>query len=452
MKLAAKQTQSLTPQQMQTIQLLQFSALELEEYIRELALDNPLVEPEEPVPPPEEAQDDKLTAKLRWLEENDRQNHFYQRIEDEELDPLARVATDGGLEETLYRFIARQLPPLGLAEDQAQAVLFLAACLDRNGYLSAPLEELARDVGTDVQALEPALEILRGLEPAGVGAADLSECLALQLRRLAVTGPAADIVRDHLEALARHRYRSIAAKLDIPLAQVMQAAHTIRELEPRPGAMFLQPEQVPYIIPDVYVEQTEQGLAARVGQSRTPTFRINAYYRSLLSDSEDREVREYLSAKLHQANNVLWAIGQRERTILRCAQIIAERQSAFFLEGPRALVPLRMVDVAEQMGVHESTVSRAVRGKYLQCVQGVFPMSYFFSRPACEGGKTDMGGAAARSLLVRLIGEEDKRRPLSDQKLADRMREQGCCLSRRTVAKYRDELHIPDAAGRRAGS
>ena len=452
MKLLQSQIQRLSLHQLQSIELLQLSTQELEAYIRELSLDNPLVEPEEITPAPESNPEDDLLRKLRWLEDNDYQNRFYQRVEDEELDPLAQVSTEGGLEETLFRFLSRQIHQLRLDESTAQVVRYLAACLDDNGYFRVSLQELSASASIPIAKLEEGLSILRRLEPAGVGAADLSQCLELQLQRIHATGPALDIVRNYLPMLAKRHYRDIASKLNITQEQVLQAEKLIQELEPRPGAVFQRPDQIPYILPDVFVEENEDGrLIARTRHRERPPFRISGYYRQLLSQSSDKEVKEYLTAKLRQAEGVLSAIDQRESTLQRCAQAIVDHQTAFFRQGPQALLPLRMADVAQELDLHESTISRTVREKYLQCPRGVFPLSYFFSRSATTSGEAPtFGGTAARALLHTLIEREDKRKPLSDQKLCELMAQANCPISRRTVAKYREELNIPGAFARKA--
>ena len=451
MELIQSQVQRLSQQQLQGVELLQMSAQELESYLRELSQENPVVELEEHFAPAQESpREEDLLRRLRWLEDNDRQNHYYQHIDEEELDPLVRVSGTGGLEETLVRFISRQLDRLGVEEELDRAVRYLAACLDGGGYLRFSLEELSGQTGIPLSRMKQALALLHSLEPAGVGAADLSQCLELQLLRIGEEGPALAIVRDHLEALAKRHYRAIASALGITVEQVREAEGIIRELEPRPGAVFEQPEQVAYIQPDVFVAEEEGRFVARTRGGERPPFRISAYYRDLLSQSGEQEVREYLTGKLRQAEGVLWAIGQRERTLLRCAQAITECQQDFFRLGPQALVPLRMADVAQELGVHESTVSRSIREKYLQCARGVYPMSYFFSRSAtADQSGTAVGGTAARALLKQLLDQEDKSRPLSDQKLSEEMERQGCPISRRTVAKYREEMNIPGAAGRK---
>lgn len=225
------------------------------------------------------------------------------------------------------------------------------------------------------------------------------------------------------------------------------AAVVIQSLQPRPAAPFQRREQAQYLLPDVFVEEKNGELAVCTCRSESPAFHINGYYRELLSSSDDREIRAYLAAKLRQAEDILRAVAQRESTLLRCAQIIACRQSAFFRLGPSALRPLRMADVARELGVHESTVSRTAHQKYLQCSQGMYPLSYFFSRSTAPAG--ELSRVAAQTLLRQLIDSEDPCHPLSDQKLSELMARRGSPISRRTAAKYREELGIPSAAGRK---
>lgn len=429
-------------------ELLQLSSLELESYIRELAQENPLVELEETSSVPHAEGEDDHVGRLRWLEDNDRQNWFYQQFSDEELDPLARIGTGGGLEETLVSFLCRQLDRLRLEEERQRMVRYLIYCLDDDGYLRTPLEELASHGAIPLSGLKEARTVLQSLEPAGVGASELSQCLALQLERIGETGPALVIVREHLEALAEGRDRAIAAELNITLVQVDEARRTIRELDPRPGSVFHRTEQVFYIQPDLTVEEQEGRFTVKFARRNRPPFRMSRYYQKLLGQTEDREVREYLTEKLRQAEDVLWAVEQRESTILRCAQVVVERQSGFFRRGPEALRPLGMGEVARELGWYESTVGRAVREKYLQCSQGVYPLSWFFSRSA--GAGESLSGAAAHKLLLRLIDAEDKAEPLSDQELSESMAREGCPISRQTVTKYREELGIPGASGRKS--
>ncbi len=422
------------------------SSLELRDYLQELSQDNPVVDLDEAAAPPDPDREDQQLQHLRWLADNDRQNRYYQGLWEYESDPIARIGVSGGLEETLPQFVSRQLDRLRLDGDTARTVGFLASCLDGDGYLRPPLSELAADSGIPLPLLERGLAVLRTLEPAGVGAENLSQCLALQLERAGVDGPALAIVRDYLEPLARCRYRLIADRLGVSMDEVLSALKAIRELDPRPGAVFEQPGQTPYVYPDIFVEEQDGHFVARSRAGERPAFQINGYYKELLANTGQPEVKDYLRRKVQAAQDVLQAITQRRDTLLRCAQAIVDRQEEFFRLGEQALRPLRMADVADAVGIHESTVSRAVREKYLQCQRGVYPLGWFFSRGGAGG---DMGGAAAKAALRRLIDGEDKAHPLSDQKLCEALAAEGCPISRRTVAKYRDELNIPGASGRK---
>lgn len=445
MKLIQKQTQQLDQRQIQRLEVLQMSALELRDYLEEFSQENPVVDLNGLAPAAPDREDERFQH-LRWLADCDRQNRYYQGLWDYEDDPIARIGVGGGLEETLPQFLSRQLDRLRLDGDTARTVRFLSFCLDGDGYLRTPLGELAENSGIPLALLERSASVLRTLEPAGVGACGLSQCLELQLERAGVDGPALAIVRGHLEALARCRYRHIADQLGVGVDEVLSAQKVIRELDPRPGAVFEQPGQTAYIYPDVFVEERDGHFVARIRSQERPAFQINGYYKDLLASSGQPEVKDYLRKKIQAAQDVLGAIAQRQDTLLRCAQAIVDWQEGFFRAGEQALRPLRMAEVADAVGIHESTVSRAVREKYLQCQRGVYPLGWFFSRGGAGG---DMGGAAAKAALRRLIDGEDKARPLSDQKLCEALAGEGCPISRRTVAKYRDEMNIPGASGRK---
>ena len=447
MELQQVQSARLSQRQLYSVELLRLSTAELDVRIRELAQENPVIDLEEAGPEPQETVPEEFVDRLRWLEDNDSQNWFYQQVSDAEMDPLARVGTDGGLEETLTGFLSRQLDRLSIERDTRRLVEYLIRCLDDDGYLRIPLEELSNRGEIPLKRLEEALALLRTLEPAGVGAGNLSQCLTFPLERVGETGPALAIVRDHIDLLARRHDRALARELGITPEQVELARRTIRELEPRPGAPFHHFEQTLYPQPDLLVAEERGRWTVRAAVEKRPPFRISAYYRELLAQSRDEEVRSYLTGKLRQAEGILWAVEQRESTLTQCAQVIVDRQAGFFRVGPEGLVPLRMAEVAQALNVHQSTVSRAVREKYLQCARGLYPLKYFFSGPS---GGEDTSAAAARRLLRRLIAGEDKGAPLSDGQLCRCMAREGCVLSRRTVAKYRGEMGIPAAPGRGA--
>ena len=247
------------------------------------------------------------------------------------------------------------------------------------------------------------------------------------------------------------RYGLIARELKAAPEEVRAACERIRSLNPRPGTGFAARENLTYINPDIIVVSFPDHFELLTNDYYFPHLGISGYYTRLLKESDDQQVKDYLTGKVKQAKWMVHAIEQRRSTLMSCAGCILELQEAFFRQGPGHLVPMSLADVAGRIGVHESTVSRAVKDKYIQCSMGVYPLSYFFSRSlgTGSGGEEAASPDAAKALLKKLIAGEDKKKPLSDQKLCQMMTAQGCPLSRRTVAKYRDELHIPSTTGRK---
>ena len=414
MELELRQEQQLSMRQLHSLRLLQMGRLEMREYLESVAQENPTVELELPhEEEPLTRQAERWLDRWRWLEENDRQNSYYERPNQEEEDsPMNRIGTDGGLAETLESFLCRQIAGLEVPERQRQLLYYLVGCLEDSGYLTVPTEELAAGAGVPEEELRRSIGRLH-----------------------------------HLEALAKNRYHQIAQTLHISQEEVRRAQQRIRQLDPRPGRQFSPPEPAPMVYPDVFVVEQEGEFVCDDHRRPAPMLHLNRYYQDLYRQTDDPEVKKYLAEKLVQAENVLFALRQRESTMLRCARFVTAGQQAFFRDGPRALRPMYMTEAAQALDVHLSTVSRAVKDKYLQCRQGVFPLSYFFSAPAPDG--SDVSRRAVLLQLRELIDGEDKAHPLSDEKLRCLLEQKGCVLSRRTVAKYREELGIPGTAGRR---
>ena len=450
LNVSVKQSQILSPQLIQSMEVLQMSSQELREYINELALENPTVELVESQD--WQAELYQVHQKLEWLDGGDLRGQYEhgQDADDERVDDFGVTEDDAN---TLYRFICDQIPPL--EEPLFGAVHFLAESLNSSGWVDEPLEELAEEGFFPLNVLEKALEILQSLEPAGVGARCLRESLLIQLSRLPRRNPLAClIVAEHLDALSKNRFGAIAKATGATQEEVREACALIRSLNPRPGAGFDVQERPAYIAPDIIVVPMEDHMELLTNDSYFPTMSISSYYRELLTTTEDPEVREYLLGKVHQAEWAIRAVEQRRSTLLDCVDCITKLQEDFFRLGPGHLTPMTLSDVGARLGIHESTVSRAVRGKYIQCGGSVYPMQFFFSRGLGErSGLCPRAAAAspdyAKSLLKKLVEEEDRKKPLSDQKLCQLMAAQGCDISRRTVAKYRDELGIPSTTGRK---
>lgn len=450
-----KQTQTLSPQMIQAVKLFQMGAMELREYLLKELQENPVLEAEEQISPilfsqggPGEA--DYLQS-LEWLHASDRQNACYNREDTRDLiDRMSGVSKTDFEEESLYDHLRGQVRFEGLSANMVSAVECVLQSLDCCGRLDEPPEDLAARSGASVPTIRRAIQLAQSLEPAGVAAKNLSECLCLQLIRLGETGLPLIIARNHLEDMGRNHYHQIARITGADRNEIQAACELIRSLDPRPGAAFAPRESPGYIIPDMAVIPTEDRFEVIFNDSCIPSLRVSSYYRRLMGSIDDAEVRDYLSAKVRQAKWMVRNVEHRRATLLACVHYIADWQREFFRYGPGCLRPLSMADTAAGLGIHESTVSRAIHDKYLQCTHGVFPLKHFFSRSLrAARPETNISVEQARSALCALIDGEDKKRPMSDQKLCEQLEKKNIQLSRRTVAKYRDELGIPSAAGRR---
>lgn len=453
LNMSMKQTQTLSPQMMQSMEILQMGSQELLEYIENQVQENPVLEMEEKYAGKDEGVD--LQRKLEWLESTDAQNRVYhqQDSEDDGTDPVSNYGNADETEENLYLYVLSQLELLDLEPELLEAGRFLVESLNQNGWLDEPLEDLAVQMEKPLDLAARALEIVQSLEPAGVGARTLSECLVLQLNRREDSGLAIRIAQDYLDPLSKNRYGFIAKALGATQEQVYAACELIRSLNPRPGGGFAARENLIYINPDIFVVNFPDHFELLTNDYFFRTLNVSSYYCRMLRDSKDDEVKDYLVNKVRQAKWVVRSIEQRRSTLMQCAEVMLDLQEDFFRHGPGHLKPMSLADIAQRVGVHESTVSRTVKDKYLQCSSGVYPLSYFFSRSLGGGVVGGPGDASspdtAKAMLKKLITEEDKHKPLSDQKLCELMAKDGCEISRRTVAKYRDELGIPSTTGRK---
>ena len=477
MQIEIKQEQQLSARQLQSLQVLQMSRIDLLRCLNTLAEENPVVDLETPAAE-ETFSDtaDDLERRLHWLEDvGPGPGRTAYAPEEETLSPVDRIGTDGGLWETLPLFLRRQIADLPVSRTDKALLCYLSDCLDDDGYMRFSDAELAEGLSAPEEQVSRGMARLRRLEPAGIGARDLPQCLLLQLaqgkhfteenihllrsglplclllqlERLGDESAAVPIVREYLEPLGRGRFRAIAAALGIPEEEVRRALAKIRQLDPYPGRQFCRAERPAHILPDILVTEQDGVYVCDESRVTRAEFRISSFYRQLYDTTDDPEVRQYLKGKLQQADHMLRAVHQRRSTLLRCGMFIARHQQDFFRLGSRGLHPLCMADAAAELELHVSTISRALKDKYLQCAWGVFPMDYFFSGNAVSGGDTTAGSACA--LLRELVAGEDRGHPLSDEALCAAMKAQGCDISRRTVAKYRQQLGIPNSAQRMLG-
>lgn len=477
-QLSLRQSQRLvmTPQLRQAVEILQLGAIELAEYLQAQALENPLLEtdpdsldqqaadPADGLGDAAEAagtRDDGAAGGLA-ADELERWMDYFADSSDLGLpvtrastvdlpDPIEAVSASGP---TLAEHLHLQLSMLDLADSIAiRASRAVVEALDHDGYLRVGLEELAAAAGVGVLDIRRGLTAVQAMDPPGVAARDLRECLLLQLRArqpqpvLAIT-----LVANHLEDIAAGRYRHLAQATGQTKEALQEALDEIRGLNPRPGSAFGGGPATRYIVPDVVVERVGSEYVVLLNDAAAPRLGINAYYRSLAASPEGlgAEAAAFLSERLRSAMWLLRCVEQRRSTVWRVAECIVEQQKEFLGHGIRHLKPMTLKDVAREIEVHESTVSRAVANKYVQTPQGAFELRFFFtSGVASAAGENTVSSASVKQVIKELIEAEDPLEPHSDQRLVELLRRRGATLSRRTVTKYRRELGVPSSAQRR---
>ncbi|HYR99441.1 MAG TPA: RNA polymerase factor sigma-54 [Gemmatimonadales bacterium] len=475
LQLKLSQHLTLTPQLQQSIRLLQLSTMELNQELEKFLAENPLLEREdtdseipalpahmngEPAPalqaPAEEpsaentSQTDTFSVDLDWGGEGGSSSGTRDDTDDNDFFQVA--AESPSLREHLYR----QLTLTQLEPGDRNLVAFLIEALDEDGYLTQPLDELAQLVPEELQIgpeeLHIALRHLQNLDPTGVGARNCAECLELQLFALPESTPsrstALAIAHEHLELLAARDFAKLKKALQCGDDELRRAQRLIQSLNPRPGAAFSSSE-TRYIVCDVVVKKIKNVWVASLNPDAMPKLRINSMYANILQSNRSQSGSQ-LSHQLQEARWLIKNVQQRFETILRVSQAIVDRQRHFFEHGEVGMRPLVLREIANTLGLHESTVSRVTTQKFMFTPRGIFELKYFFGSHVA----TETGGAcsatAIRALIKQLVAAEDARKPLSDSKISDILSQQGIMVARRTIAKYRESLQIPSVSMRKS--
>jgi len=475
--------QVLAPQLQQSLALLQAPMLELKALVEQELQQNPVLEelsttevaqeekrerdgapvsdPADPSEPPSDVNFDPATDRSPSVVD-DFQAEFERlaQVDQEWRDSFAQTnAPLRGREEeeerrqymfdslvattSLQEQLLEQVRLSDLTEPQRPVAEMIIGNIDDAGYLRASVDELAFATNTPVEQIVEVLRVVQTFHPPGVGARDLRECLLLQLER-AGRRQALEytIVEQHMEALGRRRFPEIARALDQTVEEVQAASERISHLEPRPGRDFL-PDDHLYVVPEVFVQKSGADYTISLNNEAVPHLRISNTYKDLMAQpNSTAEVREYIREKIRAGKFLIKSLHQRQQTISNIAREIVERQREFMDKGVAQLRPMTMAQVAEAVGVHETTVSRAVSGKYIDTPQGVFEMKYFFTSGIPTASGVGMSNASVKGIIAEMIGQEDRAKPLSDEEIVKRLSATGIMIARRTVAKYRSELNI----------
>lgn len=483
LELKLSQKLIMTPQLQQAIKLLQLSRLELVQSVSQELMENPVLEemPSESVEETGESEgetEEGLPAAASETPETQQQEREGEELKsDLELDShwdeyISSDMGDGrdfGYPETedrelpSYDQTLSRTPSLSdhlywqlRLSTSEPAVLkggeWIIGNIDDDGYLRGGLEELSQQSGVPLREMERALELVQGFDPIGVGARSLQECLLIQVRELELQDELVEkIIRNHLADLETRKYQSIAKVLNVTPNDIMEASKVIiHELEPKPGRPF-QASDTHYVVPDVYVLKVEDRYVIQLNDEGLPRVRINPYYRKLLNRKEavDKVTREYIEERMRSAQWLVKGMEQRNKTIYRVSESIVKFQRDFLDNGITHLKPMVLRDVAEDIGMHESTISRVTTSKYMHTPQGIFSMKFFFTTGFASGAGDEISSLTVKDAIQKMIKEENPSAPLKDQQIVEALKLRGIAIARRTVAKYREELRIPPTSVRK---
>ena len=462
--LSLSQTQRLqmvlAPQLRQSLEMLQVPILELRTMIQQEIEQNPTLEEistnstSVEIEPGSSSTDDvkdldfdkefEVLAKL----DDEWRDYFFQERESrpyttEDAKKRQLLLNSLPQRESLQQHLMNQLNLSGISDGDRQIGELIIGNINDDGYLTANMEELSISASVDMTHLEDILSVIQDFHPGGVGARDLRECLLIQLERLGkAEALAADIVREHLDMLGAKKFHDIAKSLKVSVEEVQQAAKFISTLDPKPGRIYTM-DVATYVLPEIVVQKVDGNYVVILNDDQLPHLRISNHYQTLMRDKSTKpEVKAYIQDRIRSGAFLIKSIHQRQSTIYKVASQIVSSQTDFLDHGIAHLKPLTMAEVANTIEVHETTVSRAVAGKYMQTPSGIFAMKYFFTPGIKTADGRQVSNKTVKDMIANLIANETPSRPLSDQEIMDRLKEQGINIARRTVAKYRLVLHI----------
>ena len=454
--------QKLSPQQIQTIKLLELPAMQLEQRIKQEIENNIVLEEDERTPEEEEPQQISVDEYLREDETPSYKSRINNYSKDDKQRPV--ILSEG---RSLQEYLVEQLGYRNLSEREMRLATYLVGSIDEDGYLRRELDAIADDIAftlgieTTAEELERLLDVIHDLEPAGIGARNLRECLLLQMGQLPMNTPARRLARriltDYFDEFVKKHYEKLMSRLQVSEEEFRDAIAEIRRLTPKPGNLYAEGgiDTTPYIVPDFILDYHDGRFDLSLNSSNIPEVRINRRYAEMLRDmvapdgtvkAEDREALQFVKSKIDSAKWFISAIKQRHDTLMRTMQTILDYQKEYFKDGDKSkLRPMILKDIADRTGLDVSTISRVVNSKYVQTQFGIILLKSLFSEAMQTESGEEVSSYEIKNILQQCIDEEDKRHPLTDETLMDILNSKGYRIARRTVAKYREMLNIPVA-------
>lgn len=458
-----RQSLRMTPQLQQAIKLLQLSRLELETAVRKELEENPILEEGLEIPNSETTKADTPEGQEQTANDQDpqKQDEFdWENYVDNNYKP-AQSGGSGNEEimnyenvisttETLHDHLTWQAQMYGFNEEELAFANILISYVDDEGYLKADIEKVADDEGIDAKELEEIVPFLQEFDPPGVCARNLKECLLVQARHLQEdTNDLVTLISNHLKDLEKKNYEGIAKAMGVDLEDVIEMCKIIYSMDPKPGRAFMS-NDTHYVTPDVYVYKVGDEYMVSLNEDGLPRLRISNFYKNVLkAGQQNNSTQEYIQEKLRSAVWLIKSIHQRQRTIYKVTESIVKHQKDFFEKGPAFIKPMILRDIANDIGMHESTVSRVTTAKYMHSPRGIFELKYFFNSGISKSNGDSLASESVKLKIKQLIAEENPKAPLSDQKIVDLLKKEGIQIARRTVAKYRDVLRILPSSKRK---
>ncbi|WP_176091524.1 RNA polymerase factor sigma-54 [Clostridium felsineum] len=455
LNLTQQQKLVMTQQMQMSIKLLQMSNIELNDYIKRELEENPLLEGKDRQNDKEYRSDmSKVDYKefIKYLDfDNYTHENYHYRNEEEEVSPFNFI----GNKKSFTEYLLDQLGEISIDRYTRPICEYIIENLNSNGYLPDTIEDISRDLHKNFKSVQKALEIVQSLDPSGVGARDISECLKLQIKRKNVNDiTLMEIVDKHLADIAENKYNLMAKELNIDTKEAQEYGDYIKSLEPKPSRGFYTGDEVKYVVPDAFIRKIDNDFYVIMNDSSLPKLSINSTYKNILNNENDKKDVEYVKEKLNSAMFLLKSIEQRKSTLHEVLNEILKYQNDYFNGITNYLKPMTLKDISEKLEIHESTVSRAIREKYVYVdTKGLLKIRDMFttgiSTSVNQANKEDLSTQKIKNEIKELIAKEEKESPLSDQKISEVLKEKGMNISRRTVAKYREEIGIKSSAKRK---
>ncbi|AJG97297.1 MULTISPECIES: RNA polymerase factor sigma-54 [Clostridium] len=455
MKMTQEQRLVLTQNMQQSIKLLQMSLHDLREYIDNEYSENPVLEVNEEISSYDDEQinrdvniEDKYDHKklVEELYSDNYKDRSETNYSNEEVSPLNFIEKKVSLKE----YLQEQLIEADIDQYMLDICNYIVESLDYRGYLEISTGELAEELNIPEEIVNKALEVVQALEPYGIGARNIKECLLIQSLKLNILDDVIEkIILNHLENIAENKYETVAKDLNINPREAQRYGDLIKKLEPKPSRGFYTGEEVNYIIPDAEIKNVDGEFFILMNESVLPRLMINKTYRDVLRNNQDSETNTYVKEKINQALFLIKSIEQRKNTLYKVLECVVEKQNDFFKFGRQYIKPLTLKEVAEIINLHESTVSRAIKDKYVLTSYGTVKIKDLFASGLSSNNNEDMATSKIKNEIKKIIEEENKSKPLSDQLISSMLVEKNMNISRRTVAKYREELGIKSSSARK---